>query len=191
MALAYPLRWPDGWPRVPADRREPWRGGMNLVDAEWNLGEEIRRLGGGHPLITTGAEVRGGRRAEHARAAEPAVAAWFLLGGRHKVLGCDRYSTTTGNLRALARTIESLRALRRYGTTEIVDRTLHAFDALPPPRSCWDVLGLRHGAPEIEIRAAFRELARERHPDVVGGTPDAMRELLEARDAALAAGRAA
>ncbi|MDC7784832.1 J domain-containing protein [Rhodoplanes sp. TEM] len=59
-----------------------------------------------------------------------------------------------------------------------------------PPRSpdCWSVLGLQPGASKSEINAAWRELAKTKHPDV-GGSDEAMVELNQARAAALAMAR--
>lgn len=53
------------------------------------------------------------------------------------------------------------------------------------PRAAYDVLGLAPEASPDEVHAAFRRLARERHPDV-GGSKDAFDELRIARDVALA-----
>uniref|UniRef100_A0A0D9XAJ6 J domain-containing protein n=1 Tax=Leersia perrieri TaxID=77586 RepID=A0A0D9XAJ6_9ORYZ len=39
----------------------------------------------------------------------------------------------------------------------------------------YDVLGLRAGATVREIKAAYRRLARERHPDVAGGADEFVR----------------
>jgi hypothetical protein len=54
-----------------------------------------------------------------------------------------------------------------------------------PPSWC-KMLGVDRTASEAEIRAAFRELAKEAHPDT-GGTHEAMTALARARDDALTA----
>jgi DnaJ-class molecular chaperone len=45
------------------------------------------------------------------------------------------------------------------------------------------VLGLRAGATVREIKAAYRRLARERHPDVAGAAPGAAAEFVRLHDA--------
>ncbi|KAF0898320.1 hypothetical protein E2562_007171 [Oryza meyeriana var. granulata] len=47
----------------------------------------------------------------------------------------------------------------------------------------YDVLGLRAGATVREIKAAYRRLARERHPDVAGAPPAAADDFIRLHDA--------
>ncbi|CAO2190386.1 unnamed protein product [Urochloa humidicola] len=47
----------------------------------------------------------------------------------------------------------------------------------------YEVLGLRAGATVREIKAAYRRLARERHPDVAGAAPGAAAEFVRLHDA--------
>jgi len=51
-------------------------------------------------------------------------------------------------------------------------------------RDFYGVLGVRISASEAEIRHAFRELAKRRHPDVNRNDPDAPRKFMEAQQAA-------
>jgi len=57
----------------------------------------------------------------------------------------------------------------------------------------WTVLGLAPGAPEPDIRAAYRRLVREHHPDrhMAGGTPPEFIRVAEARMATINAAHAA
>ena len=50
-------------------------------------------------------------------------------------------------------------------------------------RSAYDILGVPKGAGPEEIRAAYRELARDRHPDLHGGSSEANERFLELRAA--------
>jgi hypothetical protein len=51
-------------------------------------------------------------------------------------------------------------------------------------RDLYGVLGVPIGASQAEIRHAFREVAKRRHPDVNRGDPDASRKFMEALEAA-------
>lgn len=57
----------------------------------------------------------------------------------------------------------------------------------------WVVLGLQPGAPEADIKAAYRRLVREHHPDrhIAEGTPPEFIRVAEARMAAINAAHAA
>ena len=50
-------------------------------------------------------------------------------------------------------------------------------------RDFYGVLGVRITASEAEIRHAFREVAKRRHPDINRNDPDASRKFMEARQA--------
>jgi hypothetical protein len=89
-------------------------------------------------------------------------------------------------MRAIEKTIEAVRGIDRWGASEMLERAVQAFEALPAPKSCWDVLGLRPGASRDEISLAHRDKARRAHPDA-GGSASAMAELNAARDEALGA----
>src|SRR5437868_5894302 len=51
-------------------------------------------------------------------------------------------------------------------------------------RDLYGVLGVPMTASQAEIRHAFREVAKRRHPDVNRGDPDAPRKFMEALEAA-------
>ena len=67
----------------------------------------------------------------------------------------------------------SFRLARLHGRRPLqvlVPRHARAFCAMPP---CpWKILNLSNGAPRSEIKRAYYELAKQCHPDVVGGSSD-------------------
>lgn len=192
MTTAYPLAWPNGWPRTPSHRRQPSRfspGGLSKEAQEtiW----ELSRLGARNAVISTNIELRrdglpySGRRAPD----DPGVAVYFTYEGRQQCIPCDRWSTVEENLRAIWKSIEALRSLERWGAKSFVDAAFTGFTAIAGPasaRAWWDVLGISQWANREQINAAWRDKARQAHPDA-GGSDAAMSEINAARDQGLRA----
>lgn len=182
----YPLAWPEGWPRKSPAGRKYASFKVDFDKAVRELGYEIERLGGRYPILSTNLELRvdGTPRRDRGEPSDRGVAVYFELKGKQKVFACETFTTVKDNIRAIGLTIAALRTVERFGATEMLERTLSAFDALPPPKSCWDILGLRPGSSAEEIQAAWRRLAAQHHPDR-GGSEARMAEINTARDDAL------
>lgn len=170
------LEWPLGWKRTASPRAAPFD--LSLDRSIASLRDEIRLLGGKEARLThnsfrSGAEPR-----------DAGVAVYFDLKGARKVFASDRWSRVRDNVRAIAKTIEALRGMERWGASDMLERAFTGFDALPPPASCWSILGLAPGASADKVSAAYRDKAKRAHPDH-GGTEAAMAELNRARDEAM------
>lgn len=184
MPNRYPLDWPAGWPRSGRRRHATFKVDYSKMLRE--LDAEIHKLGGTNAIVSSNRELRldGMPRQDKGEPLDPGVALYFELKGRQKVFACDTYTTVRDNLRAISLTLESLRAISRYGATTMLERAMSSFDALPPPRTHWDVLGIRRGANVHDIERAWRERAKTEHPDA-GGSTTRMAELNSAKDAAI------
>ncbi len=197
MTEAYPLAWPAHRKRRPWDSRV--RGDFSeKVDAKKSrrvtldtacdrLEAEVLRLGGIYPVISTNVELRmdGRPRRDRAMPADPGVCVYFQLGGKPYALACDTYTEVAQNIAAVANHIDTLRRQERYGVATAAE-SLQAFTALPPPKTCWEILGLGTGnaSSAADVQRAWRERARDHHPDQ-GGSHSSMAEVNAARDAAL------
>jgi hypothetical protein len=206
----HPLAWPHGWPREQG-RRKAARfysasqyhgigsshmksGKVTISDALDRLERELARLGVDREVIVSTNLVLGSRGAPLSNQAEPrdpGAAVYFSLKGKDRVLACDRWDRTADNLAAIAAHIDAIRRVDRYGVGTL-DQAFAGYDALPPPgadnRPPWrKVLGIAddENSSADAINAAYRDLARKFHPDVPGGSHEAMAQLNEARDAAL------
>lgn len=122
---------------------------------------------------------------------DPGVAVYFQLHGKDRVLACDKWDSVAGNMAALANHIDAIRRVDRYGVGSL-DQAFAGYDALPPPgahnRPPWrKVLSIaEEGAVNEEtVQEAYRRMAKVYHPDLQGGSHEAMAMLNEARDAAL------
>lgn len=183
---AYPLHWPQGWPRTNQPQRSRFDGTFARVRDD--LFAEIDRLGGRYVVLSTNIPLKrdGMPYAGQKEPDDPGVAVYFERRGRQMSFACDKWTTVRDNMRAIQRTIEAIRGIERWGASEMMERAFAAFEALPAPKSCWEILGVRPGATRDEIEAAYRSRAKRAHPDA-GGSTSAMADLNRARSDALAA----
>lgn len=197
MTQAYPLQWPTGWPRTsPAARKvasfnqkkdtgRAWRETVNvtIAAATDRLQRELDLMRAGYLTLSTNVELRLDGRPRSSGGAEPAdpgVAVYFRLNGKDMVLACDRWHRVADNMVAIAKHIEALRGMDRWGVGTAA-QAFAGYEALPAPEQWWQVLGLSPAASMEEIDAAWRAKMRDAHPDR-GGTDAAAARLNKARD---------
>lgn len=198
MTQAFPLQWPQGRPRKPANRRgdaafgkrgsDGWLKNLTLAQARDRLQGELDRFRVKSVVLITNVELRldGLPKSGQPEPIDPGVALYFDLGGKPHVLACDTYRRVADNIAALAAHIEATRKIERLGVATAAEM-FAGFQALPAPGSTpwWQVLGVQPSATAAQIEAAFKRLARERHPDVAGGSHELMADLNRARDEGL------
>ncbi len=208
---AYPLAWPQGWPRTPESKRVRGysfkqattrfdstgavRTDRTLVTtdvARRKLRDELRRLGATDVILSTNLPLRqdGEPRSDASRFRmdDSGVAVYFTLKRRKLVMAQDAYDGVAANLRSLGLAIEALRQMERHGGGTMMERAFTGFAALPPPgdeKPWWKVLGLPPNATAAMINSAHRSLVSIHHPDR-GGSAERMAEINAARDRALA-----
>lgn len=183
---AYPLHWPQGWPRTKSPQAARFGGTFAKIRSE--LFAEIERLGGQYIVLSTNIPLKrdGMPYAGQKEPGDTGVAVYFERRGRQMVFACDKWTTVQDNMRAVQKTIDAIRGIERWGTSEMMERAFAAFEALPAPKSCWDVLGIPPGASHDDVNRAYRDKAKRAHPDA-GGSQAEMAELNRARDQALGA----
>jgi len=205
VTTAFPLAWPEGWPRARSRKRAKfstmknapvtnggWRPKQDLTvkDATDRVLSELSTFGVpyGESVISTNLALRldGLPRSDQRAPNDPGVAVyWRRPGESMKVMAIDIYDRVADNLAAVAATLNAMRAIERHGGAQILDRAFTGFSALPPPKNWRDILGVTGPATEELVTAAFRRKAIAAHPDMPGGSHDKMSELNTARDAAL------
>jgi hypothetical protein len=194
----YPLSWPNNWKRTPRSARKHARfskGGawLTVYAGTERLTRELKRLHATHVTLSTNLALRrdGGPRSDQRAPDDPGVAVYFKLKGRDQVLACDTWSTVADNIAAIAKHIEAIRAIDRYGVGTI-EQAFAGYTGLPPKGSTWrSTLGFAPDevVTEADIERAYKERGRKAHPDVAGGSHDAMLSLNLARtEARLAIG---
>jgi len=181
MTEAYPLQWPVGRPRTQYPVRS--RFDTSQEKAQRSLVEEVRRMGGSNLVISTNIELRrdGLPYANRREPSDKGVAVYFDYKKRPMCFACDRWDRIGDNIYAIAKTIEALRGIERWGSGSMVEQAFSGFVALPAPKSPWEIIGVPRGASSDEIEAAFRAKAKKLHSDT-GGSDAAMAELNAARD---------
>lgn len=214
-ATRYPLSWPFGWKRTEPRKRQPTtftetKAGMasaegtpskrtvpvSFVTARDRLWRQLEALDVRYDAAVLSTNVPlnsfGHPRADRKVPDDPGVAVYFSLHGKDRVLACDKWDTVAGNMAAIANHIDAIRRVDRYGVGTL-DQAFAGYDALPPPgadnRPPWrKVFGIPDDMPATPnaVNVTYRELAKKLHPDVPGGSQEAMAQLNEARDAALA-----
>jgi hypothetical protein len=177
---AYPLQWPAGW------KRSTYRSSSNFKVPEAfgrirdKLLAEVRRMGGTSVVLSTNIPLTkdGLPYAKFAAPADPGVAIYFVRKGKAMALACDKWRTVAENVHALTLSIEAMRGLERWGSSEVMERSFTGFTALPPPMSEQVVRTWRAVFGFAELTTPTIEMVRERrksllfqyHPDL-GDTP--------------------
>lgn len=194
MTAAFPLSWPQGWPRTPEHRRKGLGGTGAKLD--WNsilsrLSDEMERLGATNLVLSTNNPTRldGRPYGNTGNPDDPGAAVYFVRKQRSLVIAQDRHILLIDNIRSIAIGIEHLRGLERHGGGSMMDRAFAGFEELPAPgghqkRTWRQVFGIE--ATNVTVSQAettFRALARQHHPDK-GGTQGAMAELNQAMEEA-------
>lgn len=205
---AFPLAWPEGWPRHKGARKTgsfnsgdvartetgpPRRRDITMADAMKRVHYELERLGVNvfdDCVISTNLKTNmaGLPRSDQGEPSDPGAAIyWQKPGQPMRVMAIDVYTRTRDNVAAVAATLEAMRKIERHGGAQILDRAFAGFTALPKPSGpdWWEVLKLdRETCTREAILIRHKALARERHPDA-GGSDHQMAELNRARDQAL------
>lgn len=167
---AYPLSWPVGWKRTAHPIRSrfgSWNDKPSVAKASNKVLHEIELLGGSSPIISSNMKLKkdGFPYSKQPKMEDMGIAVYFTWEGEQKVIACDSYDLLGCNLWAIAKTIEAMRGIDRWGCSEILNRAFAGFKALPEKASegiPQFFNGLRE---EGEIKSRFRELAFKYHPD--------------------------
>jgi hypothetical protein len=135
---AYPLYWPEGWPRTELykQKKAQFKDRSVAVGRRF-LVDEVRRFGGTDLIISSNLELKldGTPRSNQRQPEDRGVAIFFKRNDMDMALACDVYTTVEDNLWALYRTLEALRQIERDGSPALINRAFKGFAALPDPNS--------------------------------------------------------
>lgn len=169
---AYPLQWPVGWARTHHYRRQRSRFDTSFAMARDCLLEEINRFNGRNPVLSTNIEIRrdGLPYANRRRPEDTGVAVYFEWKGKPMCFACDKWDRVKDNIQSIRKTIDAMRGIERWGSTDMMERAFSGFAALPDESNeTWrDVLDCQDVTNFNYIKTAYRMLAKEHHPDSGG-----------------------
>ena len=182
---AYPLTWPSWIPRTPLHKITYSQFKTTEGKAIDELLQELRRIGARNVVISTNVPIRKDGRpyARVPNIQDHGVAVYFTRKGVEQCIACDKYKLIGENVRAIGKTIEAIRGIERWGSSQMVDAAFQGFAALPETaggEAWWQVLEVSMDATPDEIQEAYRALSKLHHPDV-GGDPEMFRHISEAR----------
>lgn len=202
MVFKTPLNWPQGYPRTVARKSALFSsrgsaGGLRsltVTEASKRLKEELARHGvrdmDVDMVVLTNLKVgvSGLPRADQPEPSDPGVVVNWEVNGKPRNMPIDIYDRVADNIAAVAATLKAMRDIERHGGKVIQDKAMEAFDALPAPDSCWQVLGLAYPikgpTAKADVLQAFKHAAGQQHDH--RGLPIDMSALVKARDEALA-----
>lgn len=186
----YPLQWPVGYKRTTSRYNSRFKQTMEA--AQRFLHKEIDRLNGKDLIVSTNLPVRqdGYLYADwmKKKITDPGVAIYFKYKGNPVAMCCDKYAAVWENVFALAKGIEALRGMERWGVSDFLDKAFTGFAAIPETTntaSWFEILEVSPTARIIEIRQAFLTKAKIHHPDK-GGNVEAFQQLEQAYRTGLA-----
>ena len=188
MIEAYPLQYPAGWSRSQTQQISKF-GRYTFEQMRTEVLRELKLLGATDAIISSNLRLRqdgypysGQRQPE-----DTGIAVYFKLEGQDQCIPCDKWHRVEDNMRAIAKTIEALRGIERWGAKEMVNAAFRGFKALPEAtivtpyqaRAWYEVLEVSQNAGIDVIRAAYRAKLKVVHPDV-GGSSEEFMELEKA-----------
>jgi hypothetical protein len=166
MADAFPLQWPQGWTRTKLQRSSKFKTTGSKAHAL--LRGELHRLGATGVVVSTNVPLKAdGTMRLDREPLDPGVAVYFQRDDKQVVFACDQYEDIADNLLAIAKTIEAMRGIERWGAGEMMDRAFSGFKGLPATASegedCWKVLALPPMSPAHLVVLVHRDLTRKLH----------------------------
>lgn len=185
MIEAYPLYWPEGRPKT-KDRSRA-RFNTTFAKSRDELMVELSRLGAIEIILSSNIRLRsdGLPYAGEKEPKDPAIAVYFKHKGKQYCFASDRWDRAKDNMHAIKLTVEAVRGIERWGTSDMMEQAFKGFQALPSGQDeWWVVLGIPRNATPEQIKDAMRAQARVHHPDC-GGSDHMMAKINEAYQKAL------
>lgn len=201
LAEKFPLEWPTGYPRCRNPKSSRF-GNVSFAKSRDEIFQQLKLMVSYYDrstiVLSTNIPLKldGMPYASYRQPDDKGVAVYFIYNKEQVVLCCDSWNKIEHNMWSVAKTIESLRAIERWGVSDFLKHSFSGFNALPPAQDnkkhkddWWVVLGYQH-KPESRpwdwtgVAAQYKSLAKLRHPDMPTGSTEKFQELNQAFDEA-------
>lgn len=187
----FPLEWPREKQRTPVGERRKSafaKSSLTYDRVFKDLDYEVERVGGTNVVLSMSVPLRvDGRPRGDATVIDPGVCLYMTVDGMPLRFACDKWLDWRENVRAITVHLEAMRAIERYGVGDKREVFSGYTGLARTSMEEWRVvLGFTAAATvtRADVEAAYRERARDSHPDH-GGSDAAMARLNAARDRAL------
>jgi hypothetical protein len=198
----FPLDWPVGAPRKRWRDNSDFDKSRGFNAARDGVLDQLRLFKASHVVITSNLPTNGKglpHSASVGQLDDPGIAVYWVKAGKEHVIACDRWRTCMENMRAIEKTLEALRGIARWGSTEMVEQAFAGFAALPPgsgtnaytapeqsrPKTWREIFGVNIEPwaslplPDLLaiVKSRHREQIKEAHPDKPGGSLELTQQL--------------
>lgn len=170
---AYPLLWPDSWPRT--ESRSGAQFKTSLAKAIKNVKQAIASFAKDSKKEVTDLVISSNVTLGAQSPKDPGVVAYFIWDGIETSIPVDRYLKVEHNLQAIYHCIEAERTKLRHGGLHLVRAAFRGYALLSAPKNSqnwWDVLQCRRDASVDTIKKQYKRLCQDYHTDRPDGTGD-------------------
>ena len=179
----YPLQYPIGRPRNQNPERSKFKPGSIYSEAQ-SVFKQLELMGADNIIISSNMQYRAdGLPYTRQNVSDTGVAVYFKSSnGEEQCIPCDSWISLEENMRAIAKTIEAMRGIERWGGKALMNAAFSGFKALPsalvtpppdrPHRDWWVVLGVERNADAPTVKQAYRRAQATSHPDSGGNSYD-------------------
>jgi len=182
----HPLYWPEGWKRNKSPENSRF-GDHSIKKAIDMVLHQLHHMGTPNYMVifSTNLKLRndGLPYSSQKEPIDSGVSVWWKTGNKweeQKVMAVDDYNTCSENLWAIAKTLEALRGIERWSSSEIINRTFKGFTALPPPSGGgWCVI-LQCDVNDFDLAKHNYMRLRSKHHSDNGGDPILYNQVQEA-----------
>lgn len=183
MRNSFPLQFPVGLKRTQDPEHARFETGLSR--ASENVVKQLERMAATDIVITSNMQYKsnGLPYARQSYIEDTGVAVYFKLNKEEKCIAVDKWIRVADNMQAIAKIVEALRGLDRWGSKDLINAAFRGFTALPesivtppPKRDWWEVLQIpEHDTRQYSkavLRSFYTQRAKQVHPDAGGSDAD-------------------